>query len=98
MIGLYVGGVMGGEFDPKRDNCRINLHNSVILSIGNVSLTPGCRIVAIDGEFPMKVPRPKYSVLENSKLKALNLDMMPTWEDGLERYLGGIGTLREKGN
>jgi len=54
MIGLYVGGVMGGEYDPKRDNCRINLHNSVILSIGNVSLTPGCRIVAIDGELVIR--------------------------------------------
>jgi len=51
--------------------------------------------IAGPNEFPVKVPRPKYSVLENSKLKSLNLDMMPTWEDGLERYLEKIGVLRK---
>jgi len=50
--------------------------------------------VAGPNEFPAKVPRPKYSVLENSRLKALNLDVMPTWEDGLRRYLQKIGELR----
>jgi dTDP-4-dehydrorhamnose reductase len=50
--------------------------------------------VAGPNEFPMKVPRPKYSVLENSRLKALNLDVMPAWEDGLRRYLQKIGELR----
>jgi dTDP-4-dehydrorhamnose reductase len=43
--------------------------------------------VANPGDFPMKVPRPKYSVLENAGLKSLNLDIMPNWEDGLRRYL-----------
>jgi len=49
--------------------------------------------VADAAEFPSKVPRPKYSVLENSKLKSLNLDIMPPWEDGLRRYLEKIGAL-----
>ena len=49
--------------------------------------------VADPTEFPAKVPRPKYSVLENSKLKSLNLDTMPPWEDGLQRYLEKIGAL-----
>jgi len=47
--------------------------------------------VADPSEFPTKVPRPKYSVLENSRLQALGLDEMPPWEDGLERYLKEIG-------
>jgi dTDP-4-dehydrorhamnose reductase len=49
--------------------------------------------IADPNEFPMKVPRPKYSVLENAGLKALNLDLMPPWEDGLRRYLGRIRAL-----
>ena len=49
--------------------------------------------VADPSEFPAKVPRPKYSVLENSRLQSLGLDEMPPWEDGLERYLMGIGAL-----
>jgi dTDP-4-dehydrorhamnose reductase len=51
--------------------------------------------VAGPGEFPMKVPRPKYSVLENSRLKSLNTDIMPSWEDGLQRYLKKVKGLRE---
>jgi dTDP-4-dehydrorhamnose reductase len=37
--------------------------------------------------FKGKVPRPKYSVLENAALQALGLDLMPSWEEGLKRYL-----------
>jgi dTDP-4-dehydrorhamnose reductase len=39
------------------------------------------------GEFPAKVPRPSYSVLENSRLQAFGIDIMPPWQNGLERYL-----------
>jgi dTDP-4-dehydrorhamnose reductase len=46
--------------------------------------------VAEPSEFPAKVPRPKYSVLENARLKALGLDLMPDWEDGLQRYFNKI--------
>lgn len=43
--------------------------------------------VAQPGEFPSKVPRPSYSVLENERLKALGLNGMRSWEEGLQRYL-----------
>jgi dTDP-4-dehydrorhamnose reductase len=49
--------------------------------------------VAGPGEFPAKVPRPKYSVLENNRLKSLNLDQMPHWEEGLKSYLKEINAL-----
>jgi len=39
------------------------------------------------GEFPMKVNRPKHSVLENKKLKGHNLNIMPHWKDALNIYL-----------
>jgi dTDP-4-dehydrorhamnose reductase len=45
--------------------------------------------VAAPNEFPSKVPRPKYSVLENNALKVLGLNSFHTWEEGLLSYLSG---------
>jgi len=42
------------------------------------------------GEFPMKVKRPLYSVLENANLKNLGIDMMPHWREALRGYIGSI--------
>jgi dTDP-4-dehydrorhamnose reductase len=42
---------------------------------------------AAPGEFPAKVPRPKYSVLENRLLKSHGLNRFRPWQDGLRRYL-----------
>jgi dTDP-4-dehydrorhamnose reductase len=39
------------------------------------------------GEFPAKIPRPKYSVLENQALKATQLNVFTDWRDGLDGYL-----------
>lgn len=39
------------------------------------------------GEFPAKVPRPKYSVLENSNLKSRSFNVFGAWREGLEEYL-----------
>jgi dTDP-4-dehydrorhamnose reductase len=44
--------------------------------------------VAAPNEFPAKVPRPKYSVLENRGLKLLGLNSFRPWQDGLREYLG----------
>lgn len=43
------------------------------------------------GEFPAKVSRPSYSVLDNAALRKAALDVMPDWRDGLTRYLKAIG-------
>ena len=32
--------------------------------------------------------RPRYSVLDNAKLRAIGLDQMKSWEDGLARFVG----------
>jgi dTDP-4-dehydrorhamnose reductase len=45
-------------------------------------------IVAAPGEFPAKVPRPKYSVLENRALKSRGLNTFKPWQDALHKYLG----------
>ena len=39
------------------------------------------------GEFPVKVARPKYSVLENTALKSRSLNVFTHWKEGLENYL-----------
>jgi dTDP-4-dehydrorhamnose reductase len=43
--------------------------------------------VAGPNEFPTKVPRPKYSVLENQELKRFGLNTFGSWQAGLTEYL-----------
>ena len=38
-------------------------------------------------EFPRPAPRPMYSVLENSRLKKLGLNLMPHWKDAFAAFL-----------
>jgi dTDP-4-dehydrorhamnose reductase len=45
--------------------------------------------VAGPNEFPAKVPRPKYSVLENKQLKSRGLNVFRPWREGLREYLFG---------
>jgi dTDP-4-dehydrorhamnose reductase len=52
------------------------------LTGAKVSLT-----VAAPNEFPAKVPRPSYSVIENRALKAHGVNKFETWQNGLRRYL-----------
>ncbi len=49
--------------------------------------TPVRLNVAGPNEFPAKVPRPKYSVLENRALKNRGLNMFRPWQEGLHAYL-----------
>src|SRR5260370_28321398 len=46
--------------------------------------------IAGPNEFPVKVPRPKYSVLENEGLKKLGLNSFRTWREGLTSYLDSV--------
>ena len=50
--------------------------------------TPVRLKVAGPDEFPAKVPRPKYSVLENGALKSRGLNAFKPWQDALHKYLG----------
>ncbi len=43
--------------------------------------------IAGPNEFPAKVPRPLYSVLENCALKSRGLNVFKPWQDGLREYL-----------
>ncbi len=47
--------------------------------------------LASSADFPAKVPRPLYSVLDNAALRSRGLDRMPPWRDALKRYVKSIG-------
>jgi len=49
--------------------------------------TKVCLEVAGPNEFPAKVPRPKYSVLENRGLKNHGLNVFKSWKEGVREYL-----------
>jgi len=55
-----------------------------IFRVADVSVTLE---VASANEFPAKVPRPAYSVLENRGLKSHKLNLFRPWQDGLHTYL-----------
>ena len=66
------------------------LHMSINLQAKYLNLQLSSKttvVVAAPNEFPSKVPRPKYSVLENNALKVLGLNSFRTWEEGLRSYL-----------
>jgi len=60
-----------------------------IFSVANL---PAKVEIADPQEFPAKVPRPRYSVLENTALKALGLNCFRPWQEGLRQYLVPLPT------
>lgn len=50
--------------------------------------------VAVEGvsasEREARVPRPRYSVLDNAALRRIGIDVMPEWRASLRRYLASI--------
>ena len=45
---------------------------------------------ASSADFPSPIKRPRYSVLENGRLKALGMNQMPHWRDSLLRHLARL--------
>jgi dTDP-4-dehydrorhamnose reductase len=52
-----------------------------------LSSTKAALKIAGPNEFPAKVPRPAYSVLENANLKRRGLNVFTPWQTGLRNYL-----------
>jgi dTDP-4-dehydrorhamnose reductase len=65
-------------------SCSWHAFAGEIFRVADVSVTLE---VASPNEFPAKVPRPAYSVLENCGLKSQNLNRFRPWQDGLHTYL-----------
>lgn len=55
--------------------------------IFDVTKTKASLKIASPDEFPAKVSRPKYSVLENRALKSHGINLFKTWQEGLRAYL-----------
>jgi dTDP-4-dehydrorhamnose reductase len=49
---------------------------------------------ATSADFPAKVPRPSYSVLDNKHLRGRHFDIMPEWKECLRSYLRETGELK----
>ncbi len=49
---------------------------------------------ATSADFPAKVPRPRYSVLDNRHLRTAGIDIMPPWKECLRSYLKETGELK----
>jgi len=57
---------------------------------GEIFALTGAKVslkVAGPNEFPAKVPRPQYSVLENHALKSHKLNVFKHWREGVREYL-----------
>ncbi len=65
-------------------SCSWHAFAGEIFRVADISVTLE---VASPSEFPAKVPRPAYSVLENRGLKSQNLNRFRPWQDGLHTYL-----------
>jgi len=55
--------------------------------IFSLTNTPVNLKIAAPDEFPAKVPRPKYSVLENRELKRHGVNSFGPWQEDLAKYL-----------
>jgi dTDP-4-dehydrorhamnose reductase len=64
-------------------------------AIFHYTRTPVKLLPATSADFPAKVPRPRYSVLDNRRLRAAGIDIMPPWKECLQSYLRETGELKE---
>ena len=71
---------------PAEGSCSWHAFAREIFDISKTNVTLK---VAAPGEFPIKVPRPKYSVLENCELKKHGLNIFRPWQEGLREYFSG---------
>ena len=61
--------------------------HSFAAEIFRLTNTPVTLEIAGPNEFPAKVARPSYSVLENAALKKHSLNIFKPWQEGLREYL-----------
>ncbi len=57
-------------------------------AIFDISRTPARLERAASSDFPARTPRPRFSALDNARLRGWGIDLMPPWRAALERYLG----------
>lgn len=81
---LVKGGAFGLYHLSAQGSCSWNRFAKEIFKLRNIRVHLA---VAAPDEFPMKTPRPKYTVMENMRMIEQGLDIMPTWQECLNTYL-----------
>jgi dTDP-4-dehydrorhamnose reductase len=88
LVALAETGECGVFHATSQGACTWNEFARAIFEVKNL---PFIAEAATADDFPQKVPRPSYSVLDNARLRSLGLDLMPTWETAVRRYLERSG-------
>jgi dTDP-4-dehydrorhamnose reductase len=84
IVALSDTGVYGVFHATAEGSCSWHEFASEIFAAAGLAVR--C-LVAGPNEFPSKVPRPAYSVLENARLKQAGLNRFRHWREGLHAYL-----------
>ncbi len=84
IVGLTEAGAYGLYHATAEGSC--SWHEFACEIFVATGLAVRC-VPAGPGEFPAKVPRPAYSVLENTGLKRAGLNRFRHWREGLHAYL-----------
>jgi dTDP-4-dehydrorhamnose reductase len=84
IVALSEAGAYGLFHASAEGECSWHAFAQEIFLLANVPVR--CLIAGHD-EFPAKVPRPSYSVLENASLKRFGLNRFRDWQEGLRVYL-----------
>ena len=83
MVALSHSEYYGLYHATAEGSCSWNAFAREIFDLAGVKVN---LLVAGPNEFPIKVPRPKYSVLENAGLKRQGLNVFQSWQQGLREY------------
>lgn len=84
MVGLSHSDAYGLYHATAEGSCSWHEFATEIFTMTNTKVNLE---VAGPNEFPAKVPRPKYSVLENRELKNHKINIFKPWQDGVREYL-----------
>jgi dTDP-4-dehydrorhamnose reductase len=84
ILALSHAGVYGLFHATAEGSC--SWHEFAVEIFARAGLPVRCRVAGPD-EFPAKVPRPAYSVLENAGLNQAGLNQFRHWREGLHAYL-----------
>jgi len=84
MVALSRSDAYGLYHATAEGSCSWHAFAKEIFALTNTKVN---LLIAGPNEFPIKVPRPKYSVLENRALKNRELNVFKPWRQGLVEYL-----------
>jgi dTDP-4-dehydrorhamnose reductase len=83
MVALSRSDAYGLYHATAEGSCSWHAYAKEIFAMTNTKVN---LLIAGPNEFPIKVPRPKYSVLENAGLKKQGLNVFQPWQQGLREY------------